>query len=73
MQLEGARRRRTSSRATANEEWNFLFPLDLRSVGNEALCTADQTIRRSDTLYSRRAITTRANSYDDNNSLHSND
>jgi hypothetical protein len=73
VQLEGTRRRRTGARVTANKEWNFSFLLDLCSVGNKALCTADQTIRRSDTLYSHRATTTRANSYDDNNSLHSND
>jgi hypothetical protein len=61
VQLEGARRRRTSARVTANEEWDSSFALSLHSVGNEALYTADQTIRHSDTLYSRRAITTRAN------------
>jgi hypothetical protein len=61
VQLEGARHRRTSARATRNKEWDSSFALSLRSVGNEALYTADQTIRRSDTLYSRRAITTRAN------------
>jgi hypothetical protein len=61
VQLEGARRRRTSAKATANEEWDSSFALSLRSVGNEALYTADQTIQRSDTLHSRRAITTRAN------------
>jgi hypothetical protein len=52
---------RQSARVTANEEWDSSFALSLRSVGNEALYTADQMIRRSDTLYSRRAITTRAN------------
>jgi hypothetical protein len=61
VQLEGTRRRRTSARATANEEWDSSFALSLRSVRNEALYTADQMIRRSNTLYSRRAITTRAN------------
>jgi hypothetical protein len=61
VQLEGACRRRTSARVTANKEWDSSFALSLCSVGNEALYTADQTIRRSDTLYSRRAITTRAN------------
>jgi hypothetical protein len=61
VQLEGACCRRTSARATANEEWDSSFALSLRSVGNEPLYTADQTKRRSDTLYSRRAITTRAN------------
>jgi hypothetical protein len=61
VQLEGARRRRMSARATANEEWDSSFALSLCSVGNKALYTADQTIRRSNTLYSRRAITTRAN------------
>jgi GH25 family lysozyme M1 (1,4-beta-N-acetylmuramidase) len=61
VQLKGARRRRTSARATANEEWDSSFALSLHSVGNKALYTADQTIQHSDTLYSRRAITTRAN------------
>jgi hypothetical protein len=61
VQLKGARHRRTSAKATANKEWDSLFALFLRSVGNEALYTADQMIRRSNTLYSRRAITTRAN------------
>jgi hypothetical protein len=61
VQLEGTRRRRTSARVTANEEWDSSFALSLRSVRNEALYTADQMIRRSNTLYSRRAITTRAN------------
>jgi hypothetical protein len=61
VQLKGARRRRTSARTTANKEWDSSFALSLRSVGNKVLYTADQTIRRSDTLYSRRAITTRAN------------
>jgi hypothetical protein len=61
VQLEGARHRRTSARMTANEEWDCSFALSLRSVGNEVLYTADQMIWCSDTLYSRRAITTRAN------------
>jgi hypothetical protein len=61
VQLGGTRCRRTSARATANEEWDSSFALSLCSVGNKALYTADQMIRRSDTLYSRRAITTRAN------------
>jgi hypothetical protein len=61
VQLEGARRRRMSARATANEEWDSSFALSLCSVRNKALYTADQTIWRSNTLYSRRAITTRAN------------
>jgi hypothetical protein len=61
VQLEGARRRRTSARTTSNEEWDSSSALSLRSVGNEVLYTADQMIWRSDTLYSRRAITTRAN------------
>jgi hypothetical protein len=61
VQLEGTRGRRTSARMTANEEWDSSFALSLRSVGNEVLYTADQMIQRSDTLYSRRAITTRAN------------
>ena len=61
VQLEGTRRRRTSARATANEEWDSSFALSLCSVRNKVLYTADQRIRHSDTLYSRRAITTRAN------------
>jgi hypothetical protein len=61
VQLEGACRRRTSAKATANEEWDSSFALSLRSVGNKVLYTADQMIQRSDTLHSRRAITTRAN------------
>jgi hypothetical protein len=61
VQLEGARRGRTSARTTANKEWDSSFVLSLCSVGNEVLYTADQRIWRSDTLYSRRAITTRAN------------
>jgi hypothetical protein len=61
VQLGGTRHRRTIARATANKEWDSSFALSLCPVGNEALYTADQMIRRSDTLYSRRAITTRAN------------
>jgi hypothetical protein len=61
VQLRGAHRRRTSARATANEEWDSSFALSLCSVGNEALYTVDQMIWHSDTLYSCRAITTRAN------------
>jgi hypothetical protein len=61
VQLEGSRRRRTSAKATTNKEWDSSFALSLRSVGNKALYTVDQTIWRSDTLHSRRAITTRAN------------
>ncbi len=61
VQLKGVRRRRTSARANANEEWDSLFALSLCSVRNKALYTADQTIWCSNTLYSRRAITTRAN------------
>jgi hypothetical protein len=62
VQLEGARCRRMSARTTANEEWDSSFVLSLRSVRNEVLYTAVQRIRCSDTLiYSRRAITTRAN------------
>jgi hypothetical protein len=61
VQLKGACHRRTSARATANKEWDSSFALSLCSVGNKALYTVDQMIRRSDTLYSRRAITTRAN------------
>jgi hypothetical protein len=61
VQLEGAHHRRTSARATANKEWDSSLALSLCSVGNEALYTADQMIWRSNTLYSRRAITTRAN------------
>jgi hypothetical protein len=61
VQLEGARHRRMSARVTANKEWDSPFVLSLRSVGNKVLYTADQMIQCSDTLYSRRAITTRAN------------
>jgi hypothetical protein len=61
VQLEGARHRRTSAKATVNEEWDSSFSLSLCSVGNEVLYTADQTIRCSNTLHSRKPITTRAN------------
>jgi hypothetical protein len=61
VQLKGTHRRRTSARVTANKEWDSLFALSVCSVGNKALYTADQTIWHSDTLYSHRAITTRAN------------
>jgi hypothetical protein len=61
VQLKGACRRRTSARATANKEWDSSFELSLHSVGNKVLYTVDQTIQCSDTLYSCRAITTRAN------------
>jgi hypothetical protein len=61
VQLKGTCHRRTSARVTANKEWDSLFALSLRSVRNKALYTADQMIWHSDTLYSRRAITARAN------------
>jgi hypothetical protein len=61
VQLNGTCHRITSAKATANKVWDSSFALSLRSVRNEVLYTADQTIRCSDTLHSRRAITTRAN------------
>jgi hypothetical protein len=61
VQSESARRRRMSARTIMNKEWDSSFALSLCSVGNEVLYTADQMIRRSDTLYLHRAITTRAN------------
>jgi hypothetical protein len=61
VKLECARCRRTSASVTANKEWDSLFALSLCSVENKVLYTADQMIWCSDTLYSRRAITTRAN------------
>jgi hypothetical protein len=61
VQLKGARHRRKSAQVTVNEEWDSLFALSLCSVGNKVLYTVDQVIWHSDTLYSRRAITTRAN------------
>jgi hypothetical protein len=61
VQLEGALHRRTSARVTANKEWDSSFALSLHAVRNKVLYTAEQRIWCSNTLYSHRVITTRAN------------